>query len=59
MNFIKPNLKSLPEQVDINTNDIKNLKSVLKSSEFELLAGVSYEELFDKGYHQGGTNRPH
>ena len=32
MNFIKPNLKSLPEQVDINTNDIKNLKSVLKSS---------------------------
>lgn len=32
MNFIKPNLNSLPEQVDINTNDIKNLKSVLKSS---------------------------
>ena len=32
MNFIKPNLKSLPEQVDINTNEIKNLKSVLKSS---------------------------
>ena len=32
MNFIKPNLKSLPEQVDINTNDIKDLKSVLKSS---------------------------
>ena len=32
MNFIKPNLKSLPEQVDINTKDIKNLKSVLKSS---------------------------
>ena len=32
MNFIKPNLKSLPEQVDINTNDIKNLKSIIKSS---------------------------
>ena len=32
MNFIKPNLNSLPEQVDINTNDIKNLKSVLKAS---------------------------
>ena len=32
MNFIKPNLNSLPEQVDINTNDIKNLKSIIKFS---------------------------
>lgn len=59
MNFIKPNLNSLPEQVDINTNDIKNLKSVLKSSyktEKELTTDTITIPISDTNAPQGTTS---
>lgn len=59
MNFIKPNLNSLPEQVDINTNDIKNLKSVLKASyktEKELTTNTITIAISDTNAPQGTTS---
>lgn len=59
MNFIKPNLNSLPEQVDINTNDIKNLKSVIKSSyktEKELTTVTITIPITDTNAPQGTTS---